>query len=212
MTLEYETPLQAARAWCSFSVNFFDGAPVGRWSFKDLLAVASIIVAVWTWHRSRSIEERIRSDADARSGFDYVFGAPFAARLEPLDQIIDDIARTATSATSVGGRAAMISAIQRNEHSDWFFALDALLSSSKENIAPLLITKLNEYFDRANDIINEISSASEENQLRAQCSLLRRERDIFLALSRNYVHEHRSSIRTEINGLFKRLGQPDLRK
>lgn len=168
------------------------------WSSADTIALIAVGVSLVTWWRSRTIEERIRADSDERAKFDVVFGNPVAARLEALESTISEVGRAIRNSSSMAGVAATISTIQKHEHSEWYFSLQSLVDSHNESLARLLASELNEYWDRASFLIDEISNATSQERSVAIFRQLQSLADGYLVRSRRLIVEHRTSIRGEV--------------
>ena len=167
------------------------------WSSADTIALIAVVVSLITWWRSRTIEERIRADSDERAKFDVVFGNPVVARLEALEITILEVGRAIRNSSSMTGVAATISTIQKHEHSEWYFSLQSLVSNHDELLTGLLASELNEYWDRASFLIDEISNATSKDRAVTIFRQLQSLADGYLVRSRKLIVEHRTSIRGE---------------
>ena len=167
----------------------------GILSSADAIAVIAILVSAFTWFRSRTLEERIRMDSDERAKFDVVFRTPVVARLEPLEGILKEFGRMIRNGHSMSGVAATSSTVQKHEHSEWFFSLSSFLSTHNGTTSDLLFSELNQYWDQASFLINEISNATSTERALTLFRQLQSLGDSFLGRSRKVLVERRTSIR-----------------
>lgn len=166
----------------------------GDFPWAESIAAVAVVVAGFTWNQTRQIEKRIREDADERSKFDLVFGDPVAMKLGLLEGILSEFNRAVSRGISLRGMAALVNTIQRQDHSEWFFGLEAFLSSHENPISRVISTDLNMYWDQASFFVDEINNATDKERARSVYRQLQACGDGFLARSRTRVVEHRMNI------------------
>ena len=161
---------------------------------SEVIALIAVGVSIFTWYRSRGIEERIRADADERSKLDVVFGSPFTARVEQLEGPVQDFARCIQTDTAMPSIIAGISQVQKIRHADWYFGVLSLLDSYQGAPSDDLRTALDSYWDRSSHLVDEMSNAISPDRAREVHRKLQSLADQYLADSRRRLVEHRSSI------------------
>lgn len=169
----------------------------------EIVALIAIIVSVVTWFQSRAVEERIRADGKECSKFDTVFGTPLTARLGFLEGIITDFGRCIRTATNIVGVPPAISKIQKEEHAEWFFAMDSLLESYHDAPSGNLRTILDDYWENSSFLINEIDNALDLEQAAQVHRRLRLRGDQYLKDSRKTLVDHRANLKGVPAPIFK---------
>ncbi|WP_289043316.1 hypothetical protein [uncultured Aliiroseovarius sp.] len=168
---------------------------IGFISSADAVAFLAILVSVFTWFRSRRLEERIRMDSDERAKFDVVFRSPVVSRLEPLEGILKEFSSLIRNGRSMSGIAAKISTVQKHEHSEWYFSLTSFLQTHNGATSNLLSSEIDQYWDQSSFLINEISNATSPDRALSLFRQLQSLGDGFLGRSRIILVEKRTSIR-----------------
>lgn len=174
-------------------------------SASNIIALLALGTSVVTWRKSRAIEERIRADSDERSKFDFIFANPLAARLESLENVISEFERCARQDKSVPEIQDAVNRLQKNEHTDWFIGVDSILESHQAHLSEILFGRLNSYWDKASDEINQIGKATSCDQAKEVLRQLRSLSDKFLSEARTVLFEHRAGITGSSDPIFVNL-------
>ena len=171
----------------------------------DTVALIAVLVSAYTWYRSRTIEERIRADSDERTKFDVVLGNPFIARLEVLESILSGIGHVVRTQPHSSEISENLSTIQTHEHSEWYFSLLSLLQNYDAAPATVLESALNEYWDQASFLIDEMSNAETPDRTMLIFRQLQSLIDGHLGRSRKLLIEHRTKVRGSAPPIFGNL-------
>ncbi len=168
---------------------------LGLLSSTDIIAIVAVVVSIFTWFRSRAIEDRIRADSDERAKFDIVLGNPLTSRLEPLENILAAFGRAVLEGRSTTATGVAISQIQKYEHADWYFGVMSVFDAHDEMPCGILRTELDSYWDQASFLIDEIINATTSERAATLVRQLRLLGEGYLGRSRRILVDHRIKVR-----------------
>jgi len=167
---------------------------LGALGFAEIIAAVALFFSIVAWFHSLRVEERIKADNNERSKFDIVFGKPLTKRIDLLEEVISNFLKCISTDTEVSGISAEISHIQKNDHTNWYFGVDAILESHDSSPSSDLAEELNSYWDQASLIVDEMGNSISVEKARDTHYRLRVLANRYLINSRRLLVEHRASI------------------